>query len=88
MTAFEKFFDAWLKKLGTVQIPEDQMHGAEHASWDRKAAWMMFKTFNRLREAERLITELDQHEGAEGWSEYLREDLKKFHETSRPPVAG
>ena len=33
----------------------------------------------RLAEAERLIDELCDHEGAEGWSEDLRRDLDNFH---------
>jgi hypothetical protein len=47
MTEFEKFYEAWLRKLDQIQIPADQLTGgetaAESVSWDRKAAWMFFQ---------------------------------------------
>lgn len=38
MTPFEKFFtDEWQRRLEAVEIP-----GMPHASWDRKAAWLLW----------------------------------------------
>lgn len=54
MTPFEKFFEAWQKKLATVEIPADQLSGTDSAadsvSWDRKAAYMMFKLMQAKNE--------------------------------------
>lgn len=44
MTEFERFYQAWLKKLDTVQIPDDMLAQgiSGNASWDRRAAYLMF----------------------------------------------
>jgi hypothetical protein len=49
MTEFERFFEAWLKKLGTVEIPPECLTGGntDSVSWDRKAAYLMFVLMKR-----------------------------------------
>lgn len=51
-TEFERFFPLYLKKLETVQIPEDQLPNSENASWDRKAAWMFLVLLKGMKKQE------------------------------------
>lgn len=54
-TEFEQFYPRYLKKLDTIQIPEDQLPNSENASWDRKAAWMFLVLLKGLKKQEEKI---------------------------------
>lgn len=38
----------------------------------------------KLAKAEHLIRELEDHEGGEGWSQYLREELDQYEFETEP----